>query len=462
MTDAAMTKIVGLLAEESGRLGIELADVAGHVGDVTARLVRDDAACVELRRAVGEMASDSAGISDASSRVARSIADARAQIAASRGQVDAALGVIGELAQTAGGFASEVSGLGDALGRVGRVARNIEAIAKQTNLLALNATIEASRAGAAGRGFAVVAGEVKQLAKQTSEATAEINATLEQLGGRITRLLAQSERAAKRAAAAGDGTTQIGGAMTDVERTIADTDAAVGGIAGAASQIGDRTADLDRKVGEIAESVAHSSTDMTQTRDRVTRLLELGERLIQETASAGTETVDSPFIRLARETAAAIGARFEAAIANGEITADALFDERYEPVAGTDPQQFMTRFVALTDRLLAPLQEAVLDRDPRIAFCAAIDRNGFIPTHNRKFSQPQRAGDPTWNAANARNRRHFKDRTGLAAGRNTRPFLVQTYRRDMGGGQFALMKDISAPITVAGRHWGGLRIGCRL
>jgi methyl-accepting chemotaxis protein len=53
----------------------------------------------------------------------------------------------------------------------------------------------------------------------------------------------------------------------------------------------------------------------------------------------------------------------------------------------------------------------------------------------------------------------FRDRVGLAAGRNTEPFLVQTYRRDMGGGQFALMKDVSAPITVQGRHWGGFRLG---
>ena len=55
----------------------------------------------------------------------------------------------------------------------------------------------------------------------------------------------------------------------------------------------------------------------------------------------------------------------------------------------------------------------------------------------------------------------FNDRTGLNAGRNTRPFLLQAYRRDMGG-QFIMMKDISAPIMVQGRHWGGLRIGYKL
>ena len=67
-----------------------------------------------------------------------------------------------------------------------------------------------------------------------------------------------------------------------------------------------------------------------------------------------------------------------------------------------------------------------------------------------------------WNAANSRNRRIFDDRVGLHAGRNTAPFLLQVYRRDMGGGNFALMKDLSAPIFVRGQHWGGVRLGYRL
>lgn len=46
----------------------------------------------------------------------------------------------------------------------------------------------------------------------------------------------------------------------------------------------------------------------------------------------------------------------------------------------------------------------------------------------------------------------------MAVSRNTKPFLLQTYRRDMGGGVFALMKDASAPIRIEGRLWGGLRV----
>src|SRR5690606_36275852 len=54
--------------------------------------------------------------------------------------------------------------------------------------------------------------------------------------------------------------------------------------------------------------------------------------------------------------------------------------------------------------------------------------------------------------------RIFDDRTGFAAARNRRRFLLQTYRRDMGGGRHVCIKDLSAPIVVRGRHWGALRL----
>ncbi len=121
----------------------------------------------------------------------------------------------------------------------------------------------------------------------------------------------------------------------------------------------------------------------------------------------------------------------------------------------------MTRFVALCDRVLPAMQEPVLELSPRISYCVATDRNGYVATHNRKYSLAPTA-DPVWNNANCRNRRIFSDRTGQRAARNTAPLLVQTYRRDMGGGAFVLMKDLSVPIMVAGRHWGAVRMGFKV
>ena len=84
----------------------------------------------------------------------------------------------------------------------------------------------------------------------------------------------------------------------------------------------------------------------------------------------------------------------------------------------------------------------------------------YLPTHNPEYSKPQGA-DPAWNASYCRNRRLFNDRAVHKVAANTKPFLLRTYRRDMGGGKFVLMKDLSSPIFVNGRHWGAFRIGFR-
>jgi methyl-accepting chemotaxis protein len=82
--------------------------------------------------------------------------------------------------------------------------------------------------------------------------------------------------------------------------------------------------------------------------------------------------------------------------------------------------------------------------------------------HNKRYSLPQKPGEPDWNVPNCRNKRIFDDRAGIAAARSTRPFLVQAYRRDMGGGAMVMMREIDAPIRIHGSHWGGFRSAYRL
>ncbi|MEM8485780.1 MAG: PAS domain-containing protein [Bacteroidota bacterium] len=87
--------------------------------------------------------------------------------------------VANEAVQAAEQTNQTVSKLGESSTEIGKVIKVITSIAQQTNLLALNATIEAARAGEAGKGFAVVANEVKELAKQTAQATEEISQKIE-------------------------------------------------------------------------------------------------------------------------------------------------------------------------------------------------------------------------------------------------------------------------------------------
>jgi methyl-accepting chemotaxis protein len=167
------------------------------------------------------------------------------------------------------------------------------------------------------------------------------------------------------------------------------------------------------------------------------------------------------FITRAISTAQKISATFEEAVTRNVITEESLFDNNYVPIPDSDPVQFRTLSLDYLESVLPTIQEQLLASDPRMVFCAAVDRNGYLPVHNRIYSQPQRPGDRAWNTANARNRRIFDDRAGLAAGRVVRPYLLQNYPRDMGNGVTVTMQEIDAPIRVRGKHWGGFRTAYR-
>ncbi|CAA7612608.1 Methyl-accepting chemotaxis protein [Magnetospirillum sp. LM-5] len=171
---------------------------------------------------------------------------------------------------------------------------------------------------------------------------------------------------------------------------------------------------------------------------------------------------DTPFIELIQSVSGQVAHALEAAVQSGRISEADLFDIEYEAIPGSDPLQVMAKHTLLADQLFPPFTEPVLAKDSRIVLCCVTDRSGYIAAHNAKYSQPQRPNDPVWNAANCRNRRIFDDRTGILAARNTKPYLAQTYARNMGGGNFVLLKEIDAPIKVRDRHWGALRMAMKL
>jgi methyl-accepting chemotaxis protein len=171
---------------------------------------------------------------------------------------------------------------------------------------------------------------------------------------------------------------------------------------------------------------------------------------------------NTEFVTRALEAGAALTKIFENGIASGAISIEDMFDENYVEIAGSNPVQHRSRILDWADRALPPFQEAFLAKDSRMAFAAMIDRNGYLPVHNKIYSHPQRPGDVAFNTANSRNRRIFNDAAGLAAGRNQRAYLVQTYARDMGNGKMVMMREIDVPVRVRGRHWGGFRTAYKL
>ncbi len=306
--------------------------------------------------------------------------------------------------------------------------------------------------------------EASHLAHEADRATKTADSMAKALGQRFVTVIRQSEigdrRQSDRFPVDRPATLWIGGRSLSA-RTV---DVSAGGVllsgaADAAIRPGLGVAADIQGVGRLAVQIVATSpmglhcafTSVTpEARARIDGFV------------AVVEASYRPLILRAQETARQVEILIERAIADGSLSREAVFDTEYRPLPGTNPVQYGTAYLPVFERILPAVLEPVLASDGKMAFCLPIDRNGYIPVHNRIYSQPQRPDDPVWNAANARNKRIFDDRAGITAARSTRPFVVQAYARDMGGGKIVLMQEVDAPIRLQGRHWGGLRTAYRL
>ncbi|HSV70527.1 MAG TPA: methyl-accepting chemotaxis protein [Methylibium sp.] len=416
---------VRAIARQASSLGRDAAEVRGLIED-TAKLNQQQAQAVQvLGGQLDEVQRAQGGIGSTTAESLKAVDRARTAVA---------------------GVGAEVGRIVDTLRQVSDAASQITQIALQTRLVAFNASVEAKRAGEAGRGFAVVADAVKDLSAQVESSSKAIMGTVAELDARVGALAKEIQ------------VREGQGPQGAFHRALAEVQQGVGQIAEAAAQSRATCDGLTGQMSGIQREMQRASEALGQANTRSEAFLKVSESLIEVVADSDVETEDTPYIRLAQQTAAQISQLLEGAVRTGAVSEADLFDEQYRPVQGSNPPQHLTRYNELTDRLLPQVQEKALEALPKIVLCCATDRNGYIPTHNRKYCQPQRPGDVLWNTANARWRRVFSDRTALGSGRNQRPFLLQTYRRDMGGGNLIVMKEAAAPITVNGKHWGGVRL----
>jgi len=429
---------------------------------VVHRSAQQTLAAQETRELIGHMNDGMVDISGSIQASAEDAEAARALAMSGAQTVNAAASEIERIAASVDDAAASVSALGRRSQEIGSIIRVIGEIADQTNLLALNAAIEAARAGDSGRGFAVVADEVRSLAERTSKATGEIDhmisAIQEEAQAAVAQIQSLTHEAEDGARLAREATSSLEALRNGAEATRARVDDVVRSIAQHASL----SEDIVRKVGGILEDIAGNTATAENTQRQAgaldataVNLEEIGSVFrVGEAGQHGIQFHKGMPERVQR-AAAEIAAVLEQAVARGEISVSDLFDRTYTPIPGTTPQKYRSKFDTLTDRLFPPVQEPLL-ADTALIYAGAVDDKGYFPTHNKRFSQPL-TGDPAKDIHGNRTKRIFDDPVGRRCGSHTLPYLLQTYRRDTG----EIIHDISAPIVVNGRHWGGFRIGYR-
>ncbi|WP_028163703.1 methyl-accepting chemotaxis protein [Bradyrhizobium elkanii] len=442
-SSAAIGNVVNLIAQiarqttllalnstiEAARAGAAGKGFAVVATEVKALAVQTQGATEEITKKIEALQKDAAGSADAVHRIAQAIEAIRPVFAHVSGAVTEQHKTTGEIAQNAASASSFIVAVGDSAAEIDQATRDAEAHGK-----------DVAQAGRAVTSFA------------------------QKLKSRCAVLLRQGEREDPRKGERLPCNLKLemqarGSVVTAPVYEISMDSILISGPEAERLQLHQSLAATLQDIGAVKIRIADKTKAGAQARFEALTL-ELREKIEDKLWAIRDENTE--FVMRAMEAGVALTRIFENGIASGAVTIEDMFDTDYVEISGTNPMQYRTKILDWAERALPPFQEAFLAKDPRMAFCAMIDRNGYLPVHNKIYSHPQRPGDVAFNTANSRNRRIFNDAAGLAAGRNQRAYLIQSYARDMGNGNMVMMREIDVPVRVRGRHWGGFRTAYKL
>lgn len=349
---------------------------------------------------------------------------------------------------------TSITGLQSSSQKIEHIVQLIRDIANKINLLSLNAAIEAARAGEHGKGFAVVSDEVRKLAEKTFEATQEIDASVGGIMSQTGQAVSNMNDLLGDVQANVGQIEQVGQRLSGILDSSSVLSEQMDGIVHASSQSAQEVVKISSYLGEIQDELASFGVRIESQESQTQALTELSEGFYEKLVDLNLETTHSRMYAVARAAADAVQAAFEEAVAQGVISQADLLSQEHEPIPGTNPPKYTSRFDAFTDRVLPRFQENVLSAHPQLVFAICTNKRGYVPTHNDKFAKPL-TGRYEVDLVNSRSKRIFSDRTGSRCGSHTLRMLLQTYKRDTG----EIMHDLSVPIMLNGTHWGGFRMG---
>ena len=455
--DVAGSQAIDRIPEKCGEVTVGCSDVAGIVTaviDSSERLRSEHSA---LRGTIEALEMDQRKVSDASDEARHLSERAIERLSQGTDQIESSLGEITSLLELVDTLTSHVTGFAAAMEQVRSSSQDIEQIAETTNILALNATIEAMRAGEAGRTFAVVANEVKGLAADTRKATDEITRTIDALGGEAQQVIERIESGAKASGEAKASVARIEETISGVSELVEEVDRQNDQIARATGTISDHVHAVQDVLQSFDGAALENEAKLQQAHRRMEELEMTASDMFDNIVKAGLSPNDSMMVEKAQALGAEIAEIAERAIAAGEVSVAAFFDQDYKPVEGSNPQRFRTDVSDWADAAWRPVIDRVVGEGGPVIMCSQADMNGFLPTHITDRSREPN-GDLAHDTKYCRNGRILFGPLDKKAKKSTAPYMMAVYRQEGDGTQYEVVRNVYVPLYIGGRRWGDFEL----
>ncbi|WP_324260585.1 methyl-accepting chemotaxis protein [Altererythrobacter sp. H2] len=451
--DTEGSEAIGRISEKCGEVTVGCTDVAGIVQAVINSSERLRAEHNALRGTVEALEMDQRKVSDASDEARQLSERAIDRLSQGTDLIHSSLGQITGLLELVETLTQHVTGFAAAMEQVRTCSQDIEQIAETTNILALNATIEAMRAGEAGRTFAVVANEVKGLAADTRKATIEITRTIDALGLEAQQVIERIESGARASGEAKSSVARIEETITGVAQLVEEVDRQNDQIARATGTISGHVHAV-QDVLHSFDAAALENEGKLQVANRRMEALELtASEMFDGIVKAGLSPEDSLVVERALQHARNLADVAERAIAAGTLTMEALFDQDYRPVPGSNPPRYRTRLSDWADAHWRPVIDAVVAEGGAVRMCSPADMKGFLPTHVTDRSRAP-TGDIAHDTKYCRNGRILLDPIDRKAKQSTAPYMMAVYRQEGDGQSYEIVRNVYVPLVINGRRWG--------
>ena len=264
----SLCQIVGQVKEASMSVASTASNNVGAIESLSTETLEQKEAIADAMREVQAMVQSIQGVVTRAQKAERGVKTATAAIADGDNAMNQTVQGISLIRETVAETSKKVKRLGEASQRISKVVSLISEFAAQTNLLALNAAIEAARAGEEGRGFGVVAEEVRNLAQQSTSATAEIEQLVQEIQAQTHEVVLAMD--------AGTEQVVLGTQLVETSRQ-------------KLTQIGE----VSHEINQLVREISHAATAQTQASSKVSQSMKQVAAIAHQTSERSEGVAES-------------------------------------------------------------------------------------------------------------------------------------------------------------------------